>query len=346
MAASQIASTVASELPRVDALPRLGFVGVGWIGLHRLRSVIAAECSEIVGIADVHRQAADEAVAAAASQNARVMSFEELLKSDLDGIVIATPNSQHAAQALAALDHGIHVFCQKPLARTAAEVTQIVRRAREHDRLLAVDFCYRNVEGVRQMKSHIQHGLIGRVYAADLTFHNAYGPDKPWFFDRRSAGGGCVMDLGIHLIDLALWMLDFPQVRNLSSRRYRNGKRLDADTLELENYGTLELDLANDVEARIACSWHLHAGRDAVIEAIFYGTGGSLRLRNLNGSFFDFTIEHCEGTRCRTIASPGPDWGGVAICEWARQLAGSPSFDPTTAHIEDVHRVLDEIYRR
>jgi predicted dehydrogenase len=48
------------------------------------------------------------------------------------------------------------------------------------------------------------------VFAVDLVFHNAYGPDKPWFYDPELSGGGCVMDLGVHLVDLALWSLDFP----------------------------------------------------------------------------------------------------------------------------------------
>ena len=58
---------------------------------------------------------------------------------------------------------------------------------------------------------------LGRTYAVDLVFHNAYGPDKAWFYDPALSGGGCVMDLGVHLVDLALWALDFPAVTKVSS---------------------------------------------------------------------------------------------------------------------------------
>jgi predicted dehydrogenase len=63
----------------------------------------------------------------------------------------------------------------------------------------------------------MRSGELGRVFAVDLVFHNAYGPDKPWFYDPELAGGGCVMDLGVHLVDLALWSLDFPGVTAVTS---------------------------------------------------------------------------------------------------------------------------------
>ncbi len=333
----------------VATLPRLGFVGVGWIGANRLRFVAEAASARVVAISDVRADAAREAaqmLETSTQQAPSICSFEELLEQELDGIVIATPNADHAPQCLAALNRGLHVFCQKPLARTAEEVAQILRIARQADRLLDVDFCYRYVAGVPELKSSIQDGAIGEVYAADLTFHNAYGPDKPWFFDARSVGGGCVMDLGIHLLDLLLWVLSYPEVERLACTLYRNGKRLRSPTDELENYATAELRFATGLTARIACSWRLPAGQDAVIEATFYGTRGALRLRNLNGSFFDFVVEQCEGTQRRALSRGSRDWGGGPILHWTRGVAARSGFDSRAERIEDVHRLLDAIYGR
>jgi predicted dehydrogenase len=332
-------------------LPRLGFVGVGWIGAHRLRNVAESGCAQIAAIADVRDAVAREAARAVAAAEPAALpgicSFDELLDAGIDGIVIATPNAHHAPQALAALDRGISVFCQKPLARTRNEVSQIIERARQNDRLLDVDFCYRHVAGVPELKALIAAGAIGQVYAADLAFHNAYGPDKPWFFDARSVGGGCVMDLGIHLVDLLLWTLEFPPVEAIGSRLYRNGRLLTKRPLEeLENYALADVRFANGTTARLACSWHLPAGQEAVIEASFYGTQGALRLRNVEGSFYDFVVERCEGTRATVLGKPSREWGGVALCNWARQLAVDAHFDPRAEQIESVHLVLDEIYGR
>lgn len=327
--------------------PRLGFLGVGWIGLSRMRAVVQAGAAEVACIAD----AAPESVARAAQaaltsmQPPRtVTSLEELLAEELDGLVIATPSAQHASQAITALTRGLPVFCQKPLATNAAEAARVVAAARGLGRLIDVDFCYRTLAGVPQLARLARSGELGEVFAVDLTFHNAYGPDKTWFYDRQQSGGGCVMDLGIHLVDLLLWALDFPQVVDVRSRLYSEGKPLAEPQSALEDYAVAELHLASGTVARLACSWRLPAGRDAVIEAAFYGTRGAAILRNVNGSFYEFTVEHCEGTRCRLLAGPPDDWGGRAICAWARRVAEDAAFDPAAERLVSVAAVIDRIY--
>jgi predicted dehydrogenase len=328
--------------------PRLGFVGVGWIGTHRLKAVAESGAAEIVGIADANPKRAREALCEIASwaPHAQARTFEELLTDDVDGIVIATPNSEHPAQALAALENDHAVFCQKPLARTGSEAALIVDTARERDRLLCVDLCYRRVAGVAEMKALLASGALGEVYAAELVFHNAYGPDKPWFYDVRQSGGGCAIDLGIHLIDLLLWALDYPVVERIESRLYAGGRLLRKPVDTVEDYAIAELHVAGGLTARLACSWRLSAGRDAIIEASFFGTRGAVRLANINGSFYDFRAEHYEGTRSRELSTPSSAWGGLTICDWARQLRTSASFNPDASHLTEVHRVVDALYGR
>src|SRR5690606_2112222 len=123
-----------------------------------------------------------------------------------DGVVIATPSALHAEQSIAALNMGKAVFCQKPLGRNAAETRAVVEAARKNNLLLGVDLCYRHT-CFRRIHDIIQSGELGHIYATELTFHNAWGPGKEWFYDPKRSGGGCVVDLGIHLIDLALWTL-------------------------------------------------------------------------------------------------------------------------------------------
>lgn len=338
----------ATVLPRPGSLPRIGFVGLGWIGTHRLRAIAESGCATVAALADTDpARTADAANAIAQWQQPGITcTFQELLRLDLDGVVIATPNQLHATQALAALGRGLSVFCQKPLARTRSEAAAIVQAACDADRLLGVDFCYRNVTGMREIKSRIADGVIGDVFAVDLTFHNAYGPNKPWFYDARSAGGGCVMDLGIHLIDLLLWVLDYPAIEQIDSRLCRHGKRLERRSLELEDFATAEISFMNGATARLACSWHLSAGCDAVISAVFHGTRGALRLRNVKGSFFDFVTEELAGTRRQLLTECFGTWGGVEICNWATRLASDPHFDSCAYRYEDVHSVVDAIYGR
>jgi predicted dehydrogenase len=342
-------STAAREaVARQPRRPRIGFAGVGWIGAHRLEAVADDGFATIAAIADSNRSAVDAAADKANldGQCERLDDFRTLLDMDLDGIVIATPSAAHAAQARQALAAGLAVFCQKPLARTLHEARSVVETARVNDRLLGVDFCYRHVAGVPEMRALISSGGLGAVYAVDLVFHNAYGPDKPWFFDVRQSGGGCLMDLGIHLVDLLLWCLDYPALETLHASFYRDGKRLPVPFHGVENYCAVELGLAPDITARLACSWHLPAGQDAVIEATFYGSKGSVRLKNVGGSFYDFRVEQCVGTHRSLLREPSREWGGIAIRRWARQLGEDGSFDPTAARLLDVHRLLDSMYAR
>ncbi|HEV7415357.1 MAG TPA: Gfo/Idh/MocA family oxidoreductase, partial [Tianweitania sediminis] len=194
-----------------ETKPRVGFLGVGWIGRHRMQGILETGAVEIIAVADPSAEMAAQA-AALVPQAVVGATIEDVLGQDLDGLVIATPSAQHASQAIQALERGVAVFCQKPLGRSAMEVQQVVEAARAADRLLGVDFSYRHTAGIQAIRSLVQAGELGAIRAIDLTFHNAYGPDKPWFYDRALSGGGCLMDLGVHLIDLALWVLDFPEV--------------------------------------------------------------------------------------------------------------------------------------
>ena len=156
-----------------------------------------------------------------------VGSLDAMLAQGLDGIVIATPSGLHAEQSIRALESGIAVFCQKPLGHNADEAARVVAAARTADRLLSVDFSYRFTTGMNRIAELVRTGALGNIYAVDLTFHNAYGPDKPWFYDRAQSGGGCVMDLGVHLVDLALWVLGYPDVTtDISAALFAQGAPL------------------------------------------------------------------------------------------------------------------------
>lgn len=326
-------------------LPRLGFLGTGWIGLHRMKAIAEAGDAEVAAVADVCPTAAGNAVQAAPGA-AIVHSLDELLEQNLDGIVIATPSACHAEQAIRALEQGVAVFCQKPLARTVEETAEVVAAARQADRLLSVDFSYRYTDGVRRVHELIRSGELGEIYSADLVFHNAYGPDKEWFYDPTMSGGGCLMDLGIHLIDLALWVFDFPQIESVSSSIFAKGKPLRGVPATVEDFATVSFRLDNGAAIRLACSWNVSAGRDAVIESTFYGTKGGASFRNVNGSFYDFTAERFRGTAREVLATPPDEWGGRAAVAWARQLRESPHFDPRAEKLIDVALALDTAYGR
>lgn len=325
--------------------PRLGFLGTGHIGLMRLQSLVETGLVEAAAVADLQSEML-QAAGKLAPEADLVAGFDELLAADLDALVIATPSALHADQCIAAFERGLAVFCQKPLGRTRAEVEAVVEAARRADRLLGVDFSYRHTAGMSAIRDLITAGTLGEIFAIDLVFHNAYGPDKPWFFDKALSGGGCLMDLGVHLVDLALWVTGFPDVTSVSGNLVRAGRPLAADSGEVEDYATAVLELATGIEVRLACSWHLNAGRDAVIGADFHGTRGGASFHNVGGSFFDFTAAHHTGTASTMLSAPPDAWPGRAPARWAERLADGARFDPAAEEFIAVADVLDRIYRR
>jgi predicted dehydrogenase len=327
------------------ARPRLGFLGVGWIGRHRMEKMLETGGVEVAAIADPSPQMAAEA-AKLAPEAELVETLDDLLDAGVDGVVIATPSAMHAEQSIRVLERGAAVFCQKPLGRTASEVRAVVDAARSADRLLAVDLSYRFTEGMQRIRQLIAAGELGHVYAVDLVFHNAYGPDKAWFYDPALSGGGCVMDLGVHLVDLALWALDFPDVKEVSGSLLSGGEPLAGRSDRVEDYALATIGLKSGAAVQLACSWRLQAGCDAMISAAFYGTEGGAALRNVGGSFYDFTAERYRGTSRETISSPPEEWGGRAAADWAIRLASGEGFDPAAERLIDVARVLDRIYGR
>lgn len=334
-----------TQAEKNDSLPRLGFLGLGWIGQHRMQALRDEQACEVVAIADPSPdvlQCAQGLVPGAAS----VATLDELLQHELDGIVIATPSALHAQQALAALERGLAVFCQKPLARTAAENQAILAAARKADRLLGCDLSYRHTEAMKRIRNAVVEGELGTVYAVDLVFHNAYGPDKSWARDPALAGGGCAIDLGIHLVDLALWTLGFPEVTGVTSRLYAQGQPLPPASNVVEDYAVAQFDLAGGCTVRMACSWNLPFGRDAAIEAHFHGTRGGAAMTNVDGSFYDFAAARFQGTQRFPLADPPDAWGGRAAVDWARRLAAGARYDKSIETLLQVATVLDRVYGR
>jgi predicted dehydrogenase len=323
--------------------PHVGFLGVGWIGRNRMEAILADGAVEAVAVADPSPDCV-AAASALAPQAQVVDGLDQMLALGLDGVVIASPSALHAGQTLQALRAGAAVFCQKPLGRTADEVHEVHEVSRKSDRLLMVDLSYRYTAAAVAVRDLIGSGAIGRVRAVDLTFHNAYGPDKPWFYDPALSGGGCVMDLGVHLIDLALWTLGWPQVEEVEAQLLCGDAPAQRD--QCEDYAIATLRLSGGTLVRLACSWRLQAGREAVIGADFFGSAGGAALRNVAGSFYDFTAERFCGTTSEKLASPPDAWGGRAAVDWARRLAGGERYTPEAARFEDVARVLDRIYGR
>jgi predicted dehydrogenase len=325
----------------------LGFIGVGWIGRNRMQALVNSGYAEAGIIAEPNAECANEALKTSPGTILTHSAEDVYTNPDIDGIVIATPSAMHAGQSMEALNAGKAVFCQKPLGRTAIEVKDVVAASRTSDKLLAVDLSYRYTKAFSALYNTILNGDIGKIYAVNLIFHNAYGPDKEWFYDINQSGGGCVMDLGVHLIDMALCCLGFPEVNNVQSHLFANGEKLLQGEVKVEDFAKVSMFTADVAAINLECSWNVSAGQDAVIEATFFGTTGGASFKNINGSFYDFVAERYYGTKTEVLYHGEDNWGGRAGVVWAENILKGSGFDPITAdeYIKTAE-VIDSIYGR
>lgn len=323
--------------------PKLGFLGVGEDGRDRLEEIARSGIAEIAAIADAQPELAAQ-IARTFPRAAVLTSLDDLMEVGVEGIVIATPSALHAEQAIAALERGMAVFCQKPPCRTAQEARRVIDAARAVDRLLGVNLPYRLISGARKIHDLCQSGELGEIFAVDLIFHDAHKPDETWSQDSDLSGGGCVMDLGIHLLDFALWSLNSPRIINASSRLFARGNPIHGRCNGEEDYALARVDLENGATIKLACSWKLPAGCNAIISASFYGTKGGAALHNVDGSYSDFTAVRFHGTRREMLACSPEVWSGRAAIDWAQRLADGERFSGEIEGVIQVAAGLDAIY--
>lgn len=326
-----------------DTRPDIAFVGTGWIGLHRMKVLADSGLCNLVAILEPDYANARRALELAPAA-ILIQDMDDLLDTYPDGIVIATPSALHVSQCIMALERGIAVFCQKPLGRTADETREVISAAYVANRLLDVDLSYRYTDGMQ--KIYAMRKDLGHIFAIDLVFNNAYGPDKPWYKNPKLSGGGCLVDLGVHMIDLALWMLDFPEVTSVSSTLVSKGNMIEYDNEIVEDYVAGQFETADGTVVRFVCSWNLPTGQEAEIKASFYGQEASALFYNVNNSFFDFETAVCHGTSREIICKPPDMWGGRALIKWANDLKEGRHFRESTFMYYNTAEVIDRIYKK
>jgi predicted dehydrogenase len=266
---------------------RIALFGSGWIMDFHARGVLEHPRGELVAAANWR----PESLAALAERHGIPRTTEDWreLAGDpsIDAVVIGTPNALHAPQAIACLEAGKHVLVEKPMARTLAEAESMNAAAAASGASLMVAHCWRFHPDVRALRGRIERGELGRVVKTrGYGVHAGWGP-AGWFTDPELAGGGSLVDMGVHAIDTARYLLGDPapeRVCAVLGTRYKE--------LAVDDDGILLITWSDGTNSIVECGWwqpHL-AGLEADTE--IYATGGYARV-------WDFTqgpegYEHCS----------------------------------------------------
>ena len=296
---------------------RVGIVGCGLIGSRRAR-IAAAAGDSVVAVADV---AFDRAVALARDHGARAESDWRALVADpeIDAVVVATFNAALADVASAALDAGKHVLCEKPFGCNATEALRLLETANRTDRVVKVGFTLRHHEAVAQAHALVASGEMGAPVALRAAYGHGGRPgyEREWRGDPVLAGGGELLDQGVHLVDLSRWFLgDFARVSGAVGTWVWRVE-------PLEDNGFALLQTADGRVATLHTSWTQWRN---LFRLEVLGTEGLATVGGLGGSYGPETLVHTR----RRPGGGAPDerqWvfetGEVAWIEEWEEFAGA-----------------------
>ncbi|MBP3961871.1 Gfo/Idh/MocA family protein [Paenibacillus lignilyticus] len=203
---------------------RVGIIGCGGIanGKH-LPSLAQVKDAEIVAFCDIIVEKAEQAKAKYGTEEAKVYSDYKLLLQDasIDVIHVCTPNDSHAVISIDALEAGKHVLCEKPMAKTAADARKMLEVAKRTGKKLSIGYNNRYRADSRYLKEACDAGELGEIYFAKAhAIRRRAVPTWGVFLDEEKQGGGPLIDIGTHALDLVLWMMDNYKPKVVLGRAY------------------------------------------------------------------------------------------------------------------------------
>ena len=313
---------------------RVGVAGLGVMGATHLKWYQQQPNVEIVALAGLEEdrlaQLGDEY-----RIPQRYHDYRDMLGSaDLDLVSVCTPNYLHAPVAIAALERGCHVLCEKPLARSGTEAAAMVAAARQADRVLHTSFNHRARGDVATLKAHLDGGGLGRVYHAKASWMRRSGIPSlgSWFTNKEMAGGGPLIDLGVHMLDMALYLLGEPQPVAVSAATYAEigpqgrgayaawqtqggAKQAVGSAYEVEDLATAFIRFADGGTLLLEASWAVYGSAGDDFGVTLYGTQGGAEIAVKNYGWQDTLRLFTDVAGTTAVVQPrvGPGEGHLKV---------------------------------
>ncbi|AGA57390.1 putative dehydrogenase [Thermobacillus composti KWC4] len=270
---------------------RIGVIGAGSISEMHLNAYQAHPDVEIAAICDVNEERA-RAKASEYGASRVYTDYRELLaQPDIDAVSVCTWNNSHAEISIAALEAGKHVLVEKPLCKTMEEALKVQEAVKRTGKVLQVGFVRRYGANAEVLKQFIDNGEFGEIYYAKASWLRRLGNPGGWFADIERSGGGPLIDIGVHVIDICWYLMGKPKVKSVSGNTYKKlGNRSNVKHIEFykaadydPSFNTVE-DLANALirfengaSLMVDVSFTLH-GKQSGVEVSLYGERGGIIL--------------------------------------------------------------------
>ena len=272
---------------------KVGVIGTGQIGLEHIEGCNSSPRAEVIAAADVSKKR----LKAAAEEHGIAHTFKDyrdLLKcADVDAVTVALPNYLHSPVSLAALKAGKHVCCEKPFTMNAGQAEKVLALAKKARKTFMVGLNFRFNEDVQKMKACVDRGDLGDVYHARSIWLRRAGIPRigSWFTQKKDAGGGGMLDIGVHLLDATLHMMGCFKPKAVSGQTFTNfGNRGMGDgtwgmseinkksKFNVDDHASAHIKLAGGRTVAIEISWAAFGENANERSVDLYGTEGGGHL--------------------------------------------------------------------
>ncbi len=252
---------------------RLAFIGSGYINRIHARAALDIGGIELSAVVN-HRSESMKKFAEDFSIKRSYLNIEDLIRDGgVDAVVIGTPNIYHATQSIAALNAGYHVLVEKPMAINGVEARAMVAAAEKNQVTLMVAHCFRYEPQVRWLRKELSSGRIGNVIRTKgYSRHIQWGPEG-WFNQKTLAGGGAMLDLGVHSIDTARFLLGDPLPTSIFARIGTHYRKIEVD-----DTATIIINWDNGCYSVIEAGWWQPESDNEFTSAQAFGSEGYGRI--------------------------------------------------------------------
>ncbi len=274
---------------------RFGIIGVGWPGQQHAKAIAAIESVQLHSCSDTDEARLQEFVAEFAPESSCHDYHELLCDPELDAAIVCLPNFLHFPASLGALEAGKHVFCEKPPTLNAAEMKVLRDEAAKRGLIYYFGRQFRFAPALRTAQDVISQGKLGTIYRARATWVRSRGIPPgvgSWFTDKKRSGGGALIDIGVHALDTAWFLMGTPRPVSVSAKVYRNFAHfVDAPVFDVEDEAHSFIRFENGAIVELETSWAANLTDDTPMgpawvgresnNCVLFGTKGTLRLKPL-----------------------------------------------------------------
>ncbi|WP_070328781.1 Gfo/Idh/MocA family protein [Exiguobacterium aurantiacum] len=328
---------------------KIGIIGTGGIATNAHIPHYIAAGADVVAVMNRTRERGEAVARQFGIERVYETVADMLANEQLDAVSVCTPNALHKDHVIQALDAGCHVLCEKPPAISEREADEMLQAAKRAGRTLHYGFHFRHRTDTQLLKRLIDSNELGHIYAATALALRRRGiPGWGVFTDKELQGGGALLDIGVHMLDLALYLMDYPKPVDVVGHvgQYlgtRPGVGLmgdwDADNFSVEDTARAMVTFENGASLFLDASFMANIGPKDTMNVELRGTAGGASLFPLtiyteeHGALFDKTPAHL------TLQDPY----ATQIRSFLEACRHEPSYEQAEQAVL-LHQIIDRIY--